>query len=139
LTEKEIIVATSVISFIANGTKCSDAVRTAIIYLATASVSATIQANSRDTTKIRPLLYKLDKVAASTIKVANTVCANCLRCGSSKRKSLTNVNDAALIISSFAKTIDPSQIDVNFNNVKELLNMLAQFQVSGLLQLCSNK
>src|SRR5438445_8566756 len=67
LTDMELEIATTAISRIINESKCKTEFLTVIQYLATASVSATIQANSRDTSSIQPLLYKLDDVVVSII------------------------------------------------------------------------
>lgn len=129
-------------------------------YLASAAVSALIRTNSR--TRGTPLLDRLEELVKVIVRLGKSVFALCLAdvcvksvCGDKKLKDgksgksckrdksslqvLSAIQKTRVILLSFAKTLDPNEIDVNVIDTQALFELIGGLQRSGIFKLCDNR
>ena len=142
LNPTELKVATESIAKIANklGKKNGLILNIFNQYLASASVSALIRANSK--TRL-PLLDRLNELEKSIIKLGNQAYKTCLTSiiklkKNNDLKDIVAIENTSTILLSFAKTLDPNEVDVNVIDAQGLFDIIANLQVSGILNLSKN-
>ena len=165
LSPDELTTATTSIVRIAKGiTKtCGSEFMSWAKYMAAASVCGLVHANSHSTTlPLTPLLSRLSDLETAIVKLGRKVCRRCPTCVWKKAKKTRtkpkkmselerlrvqsaarnsrqakNFVEAVSIMFSFARTLDPNEIDVNAGDANALFQIIQNLSNTGLYKLCT--